>query len=97
MSARFFYFLLELEKKTLYNVNGTKGGRLKMVLTVDIGNTNIVIGGFLNAEIKFVSRIATDIKKTEDEYAVILRNILLLNEINAKDINGAIISSVVPP
>lgn len=68
-----------------------------MILTVDIGNTNIVVGGFLNDEIKFVSRIATDIKKTEDEYAVILRNILLLNEINAKDINGAIISSVVPP
>ena len=68
-----------------------------MILTIDIGNTNIVIGGFLDEELKFVSRLATDVKKTEDEYAVILKNIVSLNDVKTKEVSGAIISSVVPP
>lgn len=68
-----------------------------MILTVDIGNTNIVIGGFMDEELCFVSRIATDVKKTEDEYAVIIKNIVALNHIKTAEVKGAIISSVVPP
>lgn len=68
-----------------------------MILTLDIGNTNIVIGGFENDELKFVSRVSTNVKETEDEYAVKLRNILILNNLNEASIEGAIISSVVPP
>lgn len=68
-----------------------------MVLTIDIGNTNIVIGGFINDEIQFVSRIATDIKYTEDEYASKLRSVLSLHDVTEKSVSGAIISSVVPP
>ncbi len=68
-----------------------------MVLTLDVGNTNIVIGGFLNDELAFVSRIATDTKKTEDEYAVLFKNIAELHNVAETEVNGAIISSVVPP
>ena len=68
-----------------------------MVITIDIGNTNIVMGGFLNDELKFVSRIATDIKNTEDEYASKIRSILSLHDVTPKAVTGVIISSVVPP
>ncbi|MBQ4109295.1 MAG: type III pantothenate kinase [Clostridia bacterium] len=68
-----------------------------MILTLDIGNTNIVIGGFLNDELQFVSRISTNSKKTEDEYAALIKSIVHLNDIRSAEVKGAIISSVVPP
>ena len=68
-----------------------------MILTVDIGNTNIVLGGFLNDELKFVARMSTDAEKTKDEYAAKIRSILTLYSIEKTEIQGAIISSVVPP
>ena len=40
-----------------------------MILTIDIGNTNIVLGGFKNDKLEFVARISTNATKTEDEYA----------------------------
>ena len=68
-----------------------------MILTIDIGNTSIAIGGFLADELKFVVRLSTDITKTEDEYASKLLNILEIHGVNKKEVDGAIISSVVPP
>lgn len=68
-----------------------------MILAVDIGNTNIVLGGFEGDTIKFVARIATNPGKTEDEYATKIRSILALYEINPSEIEGAIVASVVPP
>lgn len=68
-----------------------------MVLTIDIGNTNIVLGGFLGDELKFVSRISTNVKKTEDEYAALIKSIVSLNDVKRTEVSGAIISSVVPP
>lgn len=68
-----------------------------MVLTVDIGNTNIVLGGFIGDELKFVARIATNASKTEDEYATKIKSILFLHEVDKAEIKGAVISSVVPP
>ncbi|MBR2471645.1 MAG: type III pantothenate kinase, partial [Clostridia bacterium] len=68
-----------------------------MILAVDIGNTNIVLGGFEGETIKFVARIATNPGKTEDEYATKIRSILALYEINPAEIKGAIVASVVPP
>lgn len=65
-----------------------------MLLTVDVGNTNIVIG-ILNGKTLINSgRLSTDIDKTADEYAMTLYSFLQLN--NSLDIDGAIISSVVP-
>lgn len=68
-----------------------------MVLTVDIGNTHIVIGGFQGEEIQFVSRLSTNAKKTEDEYAALLYDIIRLENIEKPQVKGIIISSVVPP
>ena len=68
-----------------------------MVLAIDIGNTNIVIGGFVGDELSFVARIATDATKTEDEYATKIKSVLLLHKVEVPSIKGAIISSVVPP
>lgn len=68
-----------------------------MVLTVDIGNSNINFGVFDGEEIKLVARIATDAGKTEFEYAGAITNALSIYKINKDEIEGAIISSVVPP
>ncbi len=68
-----------------------------MVLAIDIGNTNIVLGGFLEEKLEFVARIATDATKTEDEYATKIKSILTLHDVDKKSVQGAIISSVVPP
>ncbi|MBQ2613756.1 MAG: type III pantothenate kinase [Clostridia bacterium] len=68
-----------------------------MVLTLDIGNTHIVLGGFLDGELQFVSRLSTNAKKTEDEYAALLYDIFRLEGVHKPEVQGAIISSVVPP
>ncbi len=68
-----------------------------MVLAIDIGNTNIVLGGFLEDKLEFVARIATDASKTEDEYATKIKSILTLHNVDKKEVSGTIISSVVPP
>lgn len=67
-----------------------------MVLTIDIGNTNITLGVFDGKNLIFTSRLATDTRRTEDQYALELRNILVLHDCPRSSINGTIISSVVP-
>ncbi len=68
-----------------------------MLLAIDIGNTNVVMGVFLGDKLKGTWRIATDVHKTADEYAVLLLN-LLSHEMPGKiAIDDAIMCSVVPP
>ena len=67
-----------------------------MILTLDIGNTNITIGVYKEKELQFVSRMASDRSRTEDQYAVELRDILDIYGISISDVEGAIIGSVVP-
>ena len=67
-----------------------------MILTIDIGNTSILLGGFEADELKFVARLSTDSEKTEDEYAVRILEALALYKIDKNTIDGAIVSSVVP-
>lgn len=68
-----------------------------MVLVVDIGNTNIVLGVYENDELTFTARIETNKNKTSDEYSVILNGIFSLYNVDPKKIMGVMISSVVPP
>lgn len=68
-----------------------------MILAIDIGNSNIVIGCIDETKTYFTDRLATDTQKTAAEYAILFKNILELNNISKDDIDGAIISSVVPP
>ena len=67
-----------------------------MILAVDIGNSNIVIGGMEGQEILFEARLRTDATKTSDEYCIDLKMILEVYEVSPRAIEGAIISSVVP-
>ena len=68
-----------------------------MLLTVDIGNTNIVLGGFLDDKLTFISRISTNARKTEVEYATKIKSVLSLYNVDRTEVSGAIVSSVVPP
>lgn len=68
-----------------------------MILAVDIGNTNIVLGCIEDGKILFEARTATDRLKTSDQYCVELKSLLALYEVSPKDIGGSIVSSVVPP
>lgn len=67
-----------------------------MILTVDIGNSNIVIGGVEAEKIVFEARLRTDATKTSDEYCVDLKSILDVYGIVTERMEGAIIGSVVP-
>ncbi|MCQ2418629.1 MAG: type III pantothenate kinase [Clostridia bacterium] len=68
-----------------------------MILAIDIGNTNVVLGCIEDDNILFEARMATDQLKTSDEYCAELFNILSLNRVEIERISGSIISSVVPP
>ncbi len=67
-----------------------------MILAVDIGNSNIVLGGVEGEQIVFEARIRTDTTKTSDEYCVDLKILLDVYHVSPEQIEGAIISSVVP-
>jgi len=68
-----------------------------MILTIDVGNTNTVLGVFQNKKIYTHWRISTDRNKTPDEYGMLLQNLFYYSDLELKDIKGIIISSVVPP
>lgn len=67
-----------------------------MILLMDAGNTNIKIGVDNGKEILYTWRIATDYNKTADEYGMVLYDLLAQNDYKFSDIEGIIISSVVP-
>ena len=68
-----------------------------MILTVDSGNSNVVLGGVEEKRIVFKARIVTDPIKTSDQYCAELKTMLELFGIYPQDIEGSIIASVVPP
>lgn len=68
-----------------------------MLLAIDIGNTNILIGGIKDDEIIFKARIATDRTRTSDQYGVEIKNMIEALGAKISDISDCIISSVVPP
>lgn len=68
-----------------------------MILTIDIGNTNITLGGFEDDRPVCVARMATNIALTADEYASKILSTLAIHGVDRGAIEGAIISSVVPP
>lgn len=68
-----------------------------MILAIDMGNSNIVIGCIDDEKTYFVERLSTDKSKTALEYAVSFKTVLELYSIEIDQIDGAIISSVVPP
>lgn len=67
-----------------------------MVLTVDIGNTNICLGLFDANTISMRARLATKRQETEDEFATVFHHLFTMHDIPLSTVNGTIISSVVP-
>ena len=67
-----------------------------MILAIDVGNSNIVLGGIDNEKIYFTVRLSTDRFKSNDEYAVLIKNLIELNGYDPADMEGSIISTVVP-
>src|SRR5213082_1453857 len=68
-----------------------------MLLTIDVGNTNTVLGVFRGTELIANWRLTTAREQTVDEYGVLTRNLFTLAGLDRNDITGVIISSVVPP
>lgn len=67
-----------------------------MILAIDVGNTNIVLGGVEDNKILFEARLQTDATKTSDQYCIELKILLDAYQIRPERIEGGIIASVVP-
>ena len=67
-----------------------------MIICIDIGNTNIKYAIYEKDSLKFSFRVATDLKKTSDEYGALLTGMLASQGVSVEDIEGGIVSSVVP-
>ncbi|MBI2850979.1 MAG: type III pantothenate kinase, partial [Chloroflexi bacterium] len=68
-----------------------------MLLAIDIGNTNVTLGVFDGEQLRATWRMATDVHRMADEYAVILLNLLHHKGIEASDITDVSMCNVVPP
>src|SRR4051794_29096696 len=68
-----------------------------MLLVLDVGNTNTVLGLYDKAELRANWRVSTAKTQTVDEYGVLFRNLFSMDAMDAKQVRGIIISSVVPP
>ena len=67
-----------------------------MILAIDVGNTNIVVGCIDKERTYFIERLSTDRSKTELEYAIMIKNVLDIYQIQPDQLDGGIICSVVP-
>ena len=68
-----------------------------MLLTLDVGNTNTVLGVFRGKELVANWRLTTARDQTIDEYGILTRDLFTLAALEPREIGGVIISSVVPP
>jgi type III pantothenate kinase len=68
-----------------------------MLLAIDVGNTNVTVGLFRDEELLATWRIATEIDRMSDEYAVILLSLLRQQGLDASDVTKVAMCSVVPP
>ncbi len=67
-----------------------------MLLAIDIGNTNITLGLYDGEVLMFTARLATEVRRTADQYAIDIKDILSLHGCNCHNVEDAVISSVVP-
>ncbi len=67
-----------------------------MLLVVDVGNTNITYGVYKESELITTFRMMSKMPRTSDEYGIAIRELLFINDIKRDDIDGCIVSSVVP-
>lgn len=67
-----------------------------MLLTIDVGNTHTVIGGYEGDSLQFVWRMATNKKQTEDEIRATLSSMFFAQHLDCSCVNGVALASVVP-
>ncbi len=68
-----------------------------MLMVLDVGNTNTVLGMYANDELLCHWRLTTERERTADEYGILIRTLLNLGEMSDGTVTGIVISSVVPP
>jgi type III pantothenate kinase len=68
-----------------------------MLLVIDVGNTNTVLGVFEGKELRAQWRLSTNRRQTADEYGILIRNLFELDGVEPKNIDGVMVASVVPP
>ncbi|MHC2993926.1 MAG: type III pantothenate kinase [Candidatus Atribacteria bacterium] len=68
-----------------------------MILVIDVGNTHTVIGVYDDKKLLSYWRISTDLNKTEDEYGMLVKNLLSNSTLSLSDIKSVVISCVIPP
>ena len=68
-----------------------------MILVIDVGNTHTVLGIYNGKKLEKFWRISTDLNKTEDEYGILLKNLLSNSKLIFSDIKSVVISCVIPP
>ncbi|GAA0353622.1 type III pantothenate kinase [Bacillus horti] len=68
-----------------------------MILVIDVGNTNIVVGVYKDDQLLYHWRINTNKNQTEDEYGMLVKGLFREEGLIPHDVQGIIISSVVPP
>ncbi|HLB11960.1 MAG TPA: type III pantothenate kinase [Dehalococcoidia bacterium] len=68
-----------------------------MLLVMDVGNTNVTLGVFRGEELAASWRLRTEVHRTSDEYAVLLKSLLAGEGLSPSDISEAVLASVVPP
>ena len=67
-----------------------------MLLSLDIGNTNVTMGVYDDKKLLFTARLSTDSTRTADQYAIDIKDVLSLHNQDVKQIDACIIASVVP-
>jgi type III pantothenate kinase len=67
-----------------------------VILVIDVGNTNIVLGVYKDKELIASWRLSTDSKRTADEYGIQVIQLFLQDKLDPTDVKGVIVSSVVP-
>ncbi|CAI8699743.1 Type III pantothenate kinase [Bacillus pseudomycoides] len=78
-----------------YRLNKISGEN--MIFVLDVGNTNAVLGVFEDGKLRQHWRMETDRHKTEDEYGMLVKQLLEHEGLSFQDVKGIIVSSVVPP
>ncbi len=68
-----------------------------MILAIDVGNTHTVVGVYDDKKLLSYWRISTDLNKTEDEYGMLVKNLLSNSNLTLSDIKSVVISCVIPP
>ena len=74
-----------------------KEGLVSMLLVIDVGNSNTVLGIYQGDELKKDWRVGTDKNRTVDEYAMLINNLFSLSGLSFSDLDDVIVSCVVPP